>query len=128
MISTGVDIVKVSRIENIVDKRRETFYRKVFTKNEINYIKKRKHNIKTISGLFAAKESVSKAIGSGIGKIGWKDIEVRHNSKGRPIVNLSSSGWSKIEDVRINTFDLSISHEKEYAIAFVVGYYKQNKI
>lgn len=124
MISTGVDIVKVDRIEKILENKRKSFCRRIFTKDEINYIEKRNYNIKTVSGLFAAKEAVSKAIGTGIGQIGWKDIEIIHNSKGKPIVKLSSKGWNKITNFKINTFDISISHEEEYAIAFVIGYYK----
>lgn len=127
MMTTGVDIIKISRIEKILAKRRNAFYNKIFTKTEIEYIKKKKDNVKTISGLFASKEAVSKAIGTGIGKIGWKDIEIKHSPQGKPMVNLSSKGWRIIKDLKINEFDISISHEKDYAIAFVIGYYKVNQ-
>ncbi|HLR21118.1 MAG TPA: holo-ACP synthase [Tissierellaceae bacterium] len=126
MITIGVDIVMINRIDNIIKKRRESFYNRIFTEREISYIKKRNHNIKTISGLFAAKEAVSKAVGRGIGKLSWKDIEISHNSEGKPIVNISSKGWDIIKKLEINNFDISISHEKEYAVAFVIGYYDYN--
>lgn len=127
MMITGVDIIKIDRVRKILDKKGEAFCNKIFTKNEIDYLKKRKNSIKTISGLFASKEAVSKAIGTGIGKIGWKDIEIYHNPKGKPMVNLSTKGWKAIKDLQINDFDISISHEKEYAIAFVIGYYNVNQ-
>lgn len=122
MINTGVDIVKISRIRKILDNKRDSFYNKIFTFREIEYIKEKNHDPKTVAGLFAGKEAVSKTIGTGIGKVGWKDIQINHDAKGKPEVNLSNKAWEILEDIKINKFDISISHEDEYAIAFVIGY------
>ena len=119
---TGVDIVEVARIEKILESRRESFYKKIFTNREIEYIEGKEHNSKTISGMFASKEAVSKLIGTGIGKIGWKDIEVLHDSKGRPYINMNSKIVGLLEQIDLKHIDISISHEKRYAISFAIGF------
>lgn len=121
-IITGVDIVNVNRIKKILLKKRDAFYNKIFTEKEIDYIEKKGHKATTISGLFAAKEAVSKAIGTGIGDLAWKDIETLHEESGKPYINFSEKGKKIIETLNIIEMDLSISHERDYAIAFVVGY------
>lgn len=125
MMTTGVDIIKINRIEKILSNNRESFYKKIFTLEEINYLKDRNHNPKTVAGLFAAKEAVSKCIGTGIGKVGWKDIQIQHTSRGKPKVKISNRALNILKDININQFDLSISHETEYAVAFVIGYYSK---
>lgn len=126
MMTTGVDIIKIDRIKKILETRRESFYNRIFTQGEIDYIKGKNHNSKTVAALFAAKEAVSKAIGTGIGKIGWKDIEVYHSRRGKPQIRLSPKAWGLLGDIKINKFDISISHEEDYAIAFVIGYFSEN--
>lgn len=119
---TGVDIVNVSRIDRILSDNRQQFYNKIFTIGEINYIEDKGHKSTTVAGLFAAKEAVSKALGTGIGTLGWKDIEILHEVKGRPYINFTQRGQKIIEKLSIGEIQISISHETEYAIAFVVGY------
>ena len=119
---TGVDIVNVSRIDRILSDNRQQFYNKIFTIGEINYIEDKGHKSTTVAGLFAAKEAVSKALGTGIGTLGWKDIEILHEVKGRPYINFTQRGQKIIEKLSIGEIQISISHEIEYAIAFVVGY------
>ncbi len=118
----GVDIVNVNRIKKIIEKKRQKFYDKIFTKKEIEYIGKKHHKATSISGLFAAKEAVSKALGSGIGIIGFKDIEILHKENGKPYVNFSEKGNKVIKSLGIIEIELSISHERDYAVAFVIGY------
>ena len=119
---TGVDIVNVSRIAKILLNKRQAFYNKVFTIEEIKYIEGKGHKATTIAGLFAAKEAVSKALGTGIGVLGWKDIEILHEPEGRPYINFTEGGREIACNLGINELQISISHEIEYAIAFVVGY------
>lgn len=119
---TGVDIVNVNRINRILLENREQFYNKIFTSQEINYIEEKGNKPTTVSGLFAAKEAVSKAIGTGIGVLGWKDIAILHESTGRPYIDLTERGRKIMEDLGIGEIQISISHETEYAIAFAVGY------
>src|SRR5699024_4849647 len=119
MLTTGVDIVQINRIEKILDTKRDRFYERIFTKKEIKYIEKRQ-NVKTIAGLFAAKEAISKALGTGIGKIGWQDIEITHSERGEPLVHMLSKLKEELVKQNLNSIEISISHEKEYAIAFAI--------
>ncbi len=121
LIGNGVDIVKVSRIERLLKDKRDRFLGRVFTKNEIEYINDLNYNSQTISGIFAAKEAISKLLGTGIGKVSWKDIEILHNHKGAPYVKLYNEGMKISKGLGIKNIKLSISHEREYAIAFVIG-------
>lgn len=118
----GVDIVNVNRIKKIISNKREKFYNKIFTKEEIEYIEKKGHKATTISGLFAAKEATSKALGTGIGHLGWKDLQTLHEESGKPYINFSEKGNKIIKDLGLVDIELTISHEKDYAIAFVIGY------
>lgn len=118
---TGIDIVNINRVKKILLTRRDKFLSKVFTKAETEYISKGGHKPNTISGIFAAKEAVSKVLGSGIGYINWQDIEVLHDNNGRPYIGINSKLKDKMKELGIKNLDISISHEKDYAMAFAIG-------
>ncbi len=73
MIKCGVDTIEIDRLEKINPAIRERFLQRVFTKRELAQARNRND---ILSGLFAAKEAVSKALGSGIGLVNWHDIEI----------------------------------------------------
>lgn len=101
----GIDIVNIKRIEKIYNKFGKSFLERIFNKDEITYIVNKNYNIETIAGLFAAKEAVSKSMQTGISKISFKDIKIYHEN---------NSPYAVVFDKK---FDLSISHEREYAVA-----------
>lgn len=104
----GVDIVSVKRIEKAF--QNENFKHKVFSIEEINYCESRKNKYEHYAGKFAAKEAYAKALGTGFKNgLSFLDIKVINDEDGRP--NIIS------EKFNVN---LSISHEREYAVAFVV--------
>lgn len=121
-MKNGVDIVKNSRIKNIVDNKRSSFYRRIFTDSEIAYIQTKNHNYKTVAGLFAAKEAISKIFGTGIGELSWKDIEILHTDNGKPYVFINEIIESRLIIINCNAIEVSISHEDEYSIAFAIGF------
>lgn len=114
----GVDIVDVNRIRKILLERPDRFLEKIFTIREREYIEKKNYNAETISGLFAGKEAISKAIGTGIGLLSWQDMEILHESMGRPRIFIADEILKKYN---IDSLEISISHERNYAIAFVIG-------
>lgn len=124
---TGLDIVKVSRISSILLNKRDSFYRRLFTEKEIEYIEEKAHNEKTVSGLFAAKEAVSKLLGTGIGKVSWKDIEIDHTIDYKPYIVPNEKLKNLLFELNVDSIELSISHEDEYAVAFAVGYKSRSK-
>ena len=121
-MNVGIDIVKNNRIKNILDRERDSFYRRIFSYGEIEYISMKNHDYRSVAGLFAAKEAISKLLGTGIGQIGWKDIEISHDHRNKPYLLINKKMSSKLYDLNIDSIELSISHEEEFSIAFALGY------
>ena len=119
-ISIGVDIVYIGRIsKNIDDNNR--FINRVYTKDEINYCKSKKNVSHHFAGRLAGKEAVSKALEmTWEGGINWKDIEIINEENGIPRVVLHGEAKKVADKRKIRNIKVSISHEKEYAIAFAV--------
>lgn len=116
----GIDIIEISRIENAVNSN-EKFLEKLFSKKEIDYIASKKYKASTIAGMFSAKESVSKAIGTGIRGFKWIDIEISHDKLGKPIVLLNNAAKETALERGIDNIYLSISHDKGKAISVAIG-------
>lgn len=121
-IKSGIDIVNINRIRKIIQNRRDGFYNKIFTDKEIEYITLKGHNVNTVAGFFASKEAVSKVLGTGIGAVNWKDIEILHDSNGKPFVNIMNRGKERLYQLGLDKIEISISHERDYAVAFGIGY------
>ena len=118
IIGIGTDIIEIDRIKKAVS-RTDNFLNKLFTKNEIEYFLKKNKASNVIAGNFAAKEAVSKAIGTGFRKFGLKDIEILRDHFGKPIINISQK-VSEVIGKRNIVIHVSISHSVENAIAYVV--------
>lgn len=124
-IAIGTDIVNVNRIKKIILQKKNRFYDKIFTEKEIEYISNGGDIATTVAGIFAAKEAISKVLGTGIGPVKWKEIEILHNN-GKPYVNLIDNGKVKLNELGLDRVEISISHEDDYAVAFAIGY-KNNR-
>ncbi len=114
MISIGTDIVKVSRISKIIDDKGDKFLNKIFTVEEIFYCNSNSNPEIHFSGKYAAKEAVKKALLSNelIEQISLKSIKILNRENKAPYVD--------IDNVSGLNCNISISHEKEYAIAFAL--------
>ncbi len=123
MQTTGIDIVDNNRIKKILLTRRDSFYNRIFTDIEIQYVVDKNHDYKTVAGLFSVKESIIKGIGTGIGKISFKDVEIYHDKFGKPKVK-----FNKLNDFLkdINNIEISITHEKDYAVSIAIVNWKDN--
>ena len=102
----GIDLIRISKVEKILERHGEKFLEKVFTEVEIKYIEEKHFMPQTVAGIYAAKEAMLKELGTGIGEYPLKDVEVFHDKKGRPY---GKSGEK--------LFDISISHEGDYGVA-----------
>ncbi len=111
----GVDIVEVARVARAVENI--AFCTRFFSERENEYFKRKNYNPETVAGNFAAKEAFSKALGTGLSGFNLKDVEVLRNNKNAPYIALSTELERVLEGARAM---VSISHEKEYAIAYVV--------
>src|SRR5690606_39110550 len=85
MIKCGIDILRISRLAEVNPAIRARFIVRVYTEAEIAQAQGAND---TLTGIFAAKEAVSKALGTGIGKVAWQDIEILHAPSGEPGVFL----------------------------------------
>jgi holo-[acyl-carrier protein] synthase len=116
----GVDLIKTSRMKNLIERFNEKALAKFLCKDEILLVK----NYKTAAGFWAVKEAVSKALGVGIGKeCKFHDIVISKTAKGAPQVTLSSS---LVEKFFITDSSISITHDGEYAIAVATIETKKN--
>jgi holo-[acyl-carrier protein] synthase len=117
---SGVDIVKVSRIEHLFSQR-ENNIRRVFTPAEIKYCQNKRHKFQHLAARFAAKEAMLKAIGTGWADgVRWKDIEVINDESGRPYLNLYGKVRDIVDRMKVENITISLSHCSEYAIAQVI--------
>lgn len=117
IIGIGTDIIEIERIKKAV-LNTNGFLNKVFTENEIKMFSEKNMKAETIAGNFAAKEAFVKALGVGMRGISFNDIEVLRDELGKPYINLSDRMKEKYS-FKFNAL-VSISHNKESAISFVV--------
>ena len=118
MFTTGVDIIEIPRIKRVLDRYGQRFLNRVFTPAEIAYCRGRAPNL---AGRFAAKEAAMKALGTGVRGVSWKDIEVIRADSGAPSLRLHGRAEKRAERLQVGEMSLSISHSREYAVAFVVA-------
>lgn len=108
----GIDIVELSRIEEIINTK-SSFIKRVLTSNEYQLFKilPHKRQVEFLAGRFACKEAFSKALGTGIGKVGLQDIEILKEVTGAPKVTKAPYEGAIF---------VSISHTENMAIAQII--------
>ena len=119
ILGIGNDIIEIKRIEQATN-RTQGFIEKIFTENERAYFLEKNGKIESVAANFAAKEAVSKALGTGFRGFEPCDIEILRNELGKPYVNLSQKIKDLISPVEIYKIHVSLSHCKEYATAYVL--------
>lgn len=112
----GVDIVNVERFENYAAEPEARFMQRVFTPRERKYLQGK--HAQPIAGIFAAKEAVSKAIGTGFNGFSPSDIEILHKENGKPYVILHNGAKKAVR--RFSKIHISISHTKTDAVAYAI--------
>ncbi len=115
IIGIGNDVIEVKRIERAINKYKNKFLQRLFTKKEIEKSYTYKDPTPYFAGRFAAKEAIAKALGVGFGhSLSWLDIEILNSPSGQPIVELSKSSKRYFNSPNIL---ISISHTKLVAVA-----------
>jgi holo-[acyl-carrier protein] synthase len=121
VLGIGVDLVENARIEHSLERFGERFLRRVFTAGEIEYSQSMKYPARHLAARFAAKEAVSKAFGTGIGKaMGWKDIDVHRKPSGEPFLVLEGGAKKLADDRGVTAIWITLSHTEHHAMAMVV--------
>jgi len=113
----GTDIVEIARIERAIARWGQSFLRRIYTDLELRLYHKKPASL---AARFAGKEAVVKALGTQNSGIGWREIEILSEPGGKPSVHLYGKAQSQASSLGLNRLTISLSHSREYAIAFVV--------
>jgi len=114
----GVDLIENRRIAKSIDRFGDRFLKRIYTEGERAYCKQR---ISSLAARWAAKEAVAKALGTGIGDVSWQEIEIIDQPHGPPLVQLHGQAKTLAKTLGLLGFAISLSHTKNYAVAFAVG-------
>ena len=119
MLVTGIDIIEIHRIRDVVARWGDRFLNRIYTTQELAFCGDKTQRL---AARFAAKEAASKALGLGIRGIAWKEIEVVRKRGHPPYLKLHGRAAKRAEFLGISQLSISISHSREYAVASVVGW------
>ena len=120
IIGIGVDIVQIERVRKLVENYSE-FMHQVFTAREIEFCQAKADSASSYAARFAAKEAMMKALSTGWNeKVNWLDIEVINEEQGNPILKIKGRTLKLMKKMGVYQTHLSLSHERDYALAFVV--------
>jgi holo-[acyl-carrier protein] synthase len=121
IVATGIDLIEVSRIRQVFERRGTRFRDRVFTENEIAYCEGRGSKFESYAARFAAKEALFKALGTGWGDgVAWREVEVIRGEKGAPSIRLTGRALECFNQLGARRAHLSLSHSGDIAIAQVV--------
>jgi holo-[acyl-carrier protein] synthase len=118
ILKTGVDIIEISRIKAALERHGQRFLERVFTPLEVLECQNRPE---ALAIRFAAKEATSKALGTGIGPISWREVETLHKWSGEPYLVLHGKAEEIAQGAGLTIWSVSLSHSRDNAIAVVVA-------
>jgi len=116
--AVGVDIIELQRVAAALKRHDGRFLGRVYTPLEAAVCHGRPSEL---AARFAAKEAVMKALGTGARGVAWREIEVLPNRRGKPLVYLHGRARERAVRIGLDGLDLSLSHSRRYAVAFVVA-------
>lgn len=123
MLSNGVDIIHIPRMQRALDRFGDRLLQRVFTAREIKSCRGRANEFAV---RFAGKEAVSKALGVGMrimarNGVMFKEVEILPDANGKPHVHLNGVAFERAQALGLSEWAISLSHEQDYGIAFVVA-------
>jgi len=118
-LQCGVDLVEVERLREMVERWGERFLRRIWTERELAYARGR---YPELAARFAGKEAVSKALGTGLDGLIWREIEILPDRRGKPLVFLHGEARHRAARLGLTTWAVSLTHTRTLACAFVVAY------
>lgn len=118
ILGIGNDIIEIKRMRQSIERHGLHFLNRLFTQREQDYCYKFKDPAPHFAGRFAAKEALSKALGTGFGsQLSWHDLEILNDDQGKPTVLLSDALQKRYNNPHLL---VSISHSEEYATAVAI--------
>ncbi len=117
-LRTGVDLIEIERVEAAIQRYGQRFLERVFTPRELAEVGE---NVASLAVRFAAKEATAKALGTGIGDVGWQEIEILRGPARQPNLILHGRASDLADNLDLETWSLSLTHNQSHAIALVVA-------
>lgn len=117
-VAVGVDIIEVERVRRVYEHHGARFLQRVFTEAEVRQCRGK---VARLAGRFAAKEAISKALGTGLHGVAWREMEVVQLRSGRPTVRLYGHAKKRAELLGLTAFDVSIADLQTFSIAIAVA-------
>jgi holo-[acyl-carrier protein] synthase len=117
-VAVGIDIIEVERVRKVYERHGERFLQRVFTEMEVRQCRGKATRL---AGRFAAKEAISKALGTGLHGVVWREMEVVQLRSGRPTVRLYGNAKKRAELLGLTAFDVSIADLQTFSIALAVA-------
>lgn len=118
MLRAGIDMIEVDRIDEAILRYGHRFFERFFTEQELIDSNGR---TPALAGRFAAKEAVAKALGTGIGEVGWLEIEILTGPRREPILRLHDDALRVSRELGLSHWSISLSHTHEHAVAVAVA-------
>jgi len=117
-LALGIDLVAVARIAAVLSRHPERFQKRHFTQREILHCG---GDPVRLAGRWAAKEAAAKALGCGIGAVGWREIEIVADELGAPRLCMHGRAREKARAAGLAVWSVSVSHTADHAVAAVAG-------
>lgn len=117
-LATGVDLIEIARIDEVVTRYGKHYLDRIYTSAELEQCGKR---AESLAGRFAAKEATAKALGCGIGDVGWQEIEVLGDEQNAPQLTLHGEALKMANKKGLSSWSVSISHSQSHSVALVVA-------
>jgi holo-[acyl-carrier protein] synthase len=118
MLRTGIDIIEIDRVRQLLERYGARFLERIFTTQEIADAG---DNAASLAGRFAAKEAVAKALGTGIGPVTWQEIEILRGPNREPVLCLHGAAAQLANELGLGEWSLSISHSQTDAVGMAVA-------
>lgn len=121
LLNVGVDVIEVERVRQVFERQKDRFLKRVFTEEEQAYCLSKSNPYPHLAARFAAKEAVSKAFSTGIGKLfGWTSSSIYHGPRMQPRVRLDAQGKALLDCLGGSEVRITLSHTKTTAVAVAV--------
>jgi len=117
-IVTGIDLIEIERFKSAIDRHGDRLLNKVFTPRELSDVGGKPASL---AARFAAKEAVAKSLGTGIGPIGWQEIEILRADTGQPTLQLTGAAAQLALQHGLSNWSISLSHSQTHAVAVAVA-------
>ena len=118
VLTVGVDIVEIERVEQAIARRGDRFLTRIYTAAELALYRERPSEL---AARFAGKEATMKALGTGVRGVGWREVEIIPNRRGKPVIVLHGRAKTRAKALGVRELVVSLSHSKDFAVASVVG-------